>query len=496
MVCRRFEPERAVEIVGPTYGSGYRIGGRLVLTAVHLFPAGVGSACQIRSRPTFETVTATVAWTAPGADIALVALPDTVVGCEPVAFGVLPTGPEKVRFDLYGWPKWARTTRSDKPPKAGGRHIDGQIYLADTSPEGLLVLEPTRVPETPAPDEAGSDWEGLSGAAVVCDGLVVAVQHHHQNPRRPASLEAEPLAKVHSDEGWRSLLEKEGIASLLEQLMPWTRHLKALRDSEQITPSVYDETLRLIEGSLVTQGHLQQRDQAWLAEIDLTVKNVPVQQALAALSYGIDARLQLFNIDFSLIPPGRIHGAYKNQQPFYLSQVAFTARALSALPFANGDAFSVIASASGLCLANAEKIIKDLNECLYQAVSTDIPSLEANVGLDLGESDLYWFRLPAVRELEFAAALKGSAASQRCQKEADLTATGRHPLRIAGLVGGLWQFCTGENPGDHFVWGGTLHLSSSEFSQGVPTIHCYNSLLAAPGYALRIVVEPFSRPRT
>ena len=211
MACRRFEPERAVEIVGPTYGSGYRIGGRLVLTAAHLFPTGVGSVCQVRSKPTFGTVAATVAWTAPGADIALVELPEDVAGCEPVAFGALPSGPEKVRFDLYGWPKWAQTTCLDKKPKAGGRHIDGLIYLADTSPDGLLVLEPTRVPGAPAPGEDGSAWQGISGAAVICDGLVVAVQRHHQNPRRPASLEAEPLVKVYGDAGWRRLLEQHGV---------------------------------------------------------------------------------------------------------------------------------------------------------------------------------------------------------------------------------------------------------------------------------------------
>ena len=217
MVCRRFEPERAVEIVAPAYGSGYRIGGRLVLTAAHLFPTGVGSACRVRSKKTFETVSATVAWTAPGADIALLGLPDNVAGCEPVAFGTLPTGPEKVRFDLYGWPKWARTTPSGKTPKAGGRHIDGLIYLADTSPDGLLVLEPTRVPEAPAQDEGGSDWQGISGATVVCDGLLVAVQRQHQNPRRPASLEAEPLAKVQGDADWQRLLKEHGIAALPEQ---------------------------------------------------------------------------------------------------------------------------------------------------------------------------------------------------------------------------------------------------------------------------------------
>ena len=217
MTCRRFEPERAVEITGPAYGSGYRIGGRLVLTAAHLFPTGAG-ACRVRSKGTFGAVPATVAWTAPGADIALVELPDTVAWCEPVSFGTLPTGPEKIRFDLYGWPKWAQTTRPDENPKAGGRHIDGLIYLADTSPEGLLVLEPSRLPGAPAQGESGSDWEGISGAAVVCDGWVVAVQRQHQNPRRPVSLEAEPLARVYGNEGWRRLLKRHGIAPTFADL--------------------------------------------------------------------------------------------------------------------------------------------------------------------------------------------------------------------------------------------------------------------------------------
>ena len=198
MACRRFEPERAVEIVGPTYGSGYRIGGRLVLTAAHLFPTGVGTVCQVRSKPTFGTVAATVAWTAPGMDIAVVALSADVAGCEPVAFGALSAGPEKVRFDLYGWPKWARTTRPDAKLKAGGRHIDGLVYLADISPDGLLVLEPTRVPEAPAPGEDGSAWQGISGAAVICDGLVVA---------HPASVVAERSASTKAD------LRKAGISA-------------------------------------------------------------------------------------------------------------------------------------------------------------------------------------------------------------------------------------------------------------------------------------------
>ena len=44
MSIPKFDPARAVEITKPKYGSAYCIGGRLVLTAAHLFN-GVGSSC-------------------------------------------------------------------------------------------------------------------------------------------------------------------------------------------------------------------------------------------------------------------------------------------------------------------------------------------------------------------------------------------------------------------------------------------------------------------
>jgi len=208
------DPKRAVEITGPRYGSGYRIGGRLVLTARHLLTGSVDNTCQVRAKNAFGAVEAQVVWKAPGADIALVQLPKEVPECAPVVFGRLPAAGQSadiIPFELYGWPEWPRTTRPGETPKAGGRHIRGIIYLADTSPEGLLVIEPVRGPEAPDPRAQGSDWTGVSGAAVVCNGLVVAVQHHYQNPRRAASLEAEPLSKVYDDPKWRSLLEQHGI---------------------------------------------------------------------------------------------------------------------------------------------------------------------------------------------------------------------------------------------------------------------------------------------
>jgi len=221
---RRFDPIRAVEVIAPRYGSGYRIGGQLILTAAHLLPPEVGAACQVRFRRDVGggTWDAVVAWLASGwigprdpprSDVALIAVCEEAGRCEPAVLGRLPEGDSsalKLPFDFYGWPKWGQTKRKDKKALAGGRHVDGLIYLADISPEGLLVLEPDRQPES-EPGSPESPWEGFSGAAVVCDGLVVGVQRHHQNPRRPGSLEAVRLAPFAADARLKELLAQHGI---------------------------------------------------------------------------------------------------------------------------------------------------------------------------------------------------------------------------------------------------------------------------------------------
>lgn len=217
-----FEPRRAVEIMSPGYGSGYRIGGHLVLTAGHLVRNAPNRMCKVRATHDFGEVEAQVRWMACGADIALVQLPNSVPPCDAVQFGRLPASGHSTAilpFDVYGWPQWAQTTREGERPKAGGRHIVGKLYLADTSPEGLLVIEPKRGPEAPAPQAQGSEWVGISGAAVVCEGLVVAVQHHHQNTRRAASLEAESLIKVYENTRWQALLKEHVIPAAPRALL-------------------------------------------------------------------------------------------------------------------------------------------------------------------------------------------------------------------------------------------------------------------------------------
>jgi Trypsin-like peptidase domain/NACHT domain len=214
-MIRQFEPNlRALEVRSPRFGSAYRIGGRLVLTAAHLLDE-VGSVCHIRSKQNFgdDDIEAKVVWAASQSDIALIQLPDSIAPCEAIVFGRLPesTRGEIFKFDMFGYPEWA-WTRGEQGAEVGGRHIQGNIHLSDTSPYGLLVLEPLRIPSETL-SKSASPWTGSSGAAIVCDGLVIAVQRQHQNPQRPASLEASPLWTIYSDEQWCDLLRQNGINS-------------------------------------------------------------------------------------------------------------------------------------------------------------------------------------------------------------------------------------------------------------------------------------------
>jgi len=208
-MVREFEPGRALEVIQPKYGSAYRIGGRLVLTAAHLL-SEVDSSCRVRSKPSFGEIEARVVWKASQADIALIELPESVEPCEAAVFGLLPETRrgEKLKFQMYGYPRWGWTIR-EQGLAAGGRQVEGIIYLADTSSDSLLVVEALRHPGGSLdPDSA---WRGYSGAAIVCDGLVIAVQQWHQNPERPESLEASPLWVIYSDGQWCNFLREHDI---------------------------------------------------------------------------------------------------------------------------------------------------------------------------------------------------------------------------------------------------------------------------------------------
>ena len=191
------------------YGSGYRIGGRLVLTAAHLFRGHEDAKCAVRSKETFGEVQAHLAWISDTFDLALLELPDGIPAVEATDFGRLASEESIVAFEMYAWPRWAWTRGPHL--RSGGRHILGHTYLADTSPEKLLVIEPKREAGVAVGADGRSPWEGASGASIFSSNCLVAIQRQHQNPRRLASLEAEPIEHVVNDEDWISKLRHHEI---------------------------------------------------------------------------------------------------------------------------------------------------------------------------------------------------------------------------------------------------------------------------------------------
>jgi DNA polymerase III delta prime subunit len=222
MSIRTFEPSRAVEVIASQYGSGYRIGGRLVLTASHLL-GEVGTECTIKNKKGFEEKQAKVVWKAPkDTDVALVELPEENAEVEPITLGQLPEGKagENISFQMYGYPRWG-WMEGNQRPTSSGLQVEGKIYLEDTPPL-VLRIDENLVSEYLADKiikevkkdnsyELKSEWGAMSGAAVVCDGLVVAVQKQHSRPMQPNHVAAAPLWTIYGDEQWQHLLEKHGI---------------------------------------------------------------------------------------------------------------------------------------------------------------------------------------------------------------------------------------------------------------------------------------------
>jgi hypothetical protein len=213
----QFQPDRALEIVAPKYGTAYRIGGRLLLTCRHLFDNSNNCKVRFRSPSNYsdkQDIDAKVIWKAPdNIDIALVELPETIETCDPVDFGLLPdaSSTQKVKFDCLGFPLFLRYAEDDKK-YATGLHIEGIIDVANRAPNNRLVLNIKDSPDIQPTDkqlerleENQSPWEGTSGAAIVCNGLVIGVQSRHPIRDRPASLEAESLARVYDNPEWREI---------------------------------------------------------------------------------------------------------------------------------------------------------------------------------------------------------------------------------------------------------------------------------------------------
>jgi hypothetical protein len=189
---------RPVEVFGPRgYGSGYRVSTGLVLTAAHIVAGSAESAVVLRDLAG-RRLEGHVEHADTTADVAVIRLIGSATdgALPPVTLGRFPERDTTVReFSLYGWPRAGAQEADDGSWMRDPVDVVGEIRLAErvTEGSGLLRLRPS---EHYPPLTAGSWWEGMSGAAVVCEGVVVGVQIQHPRAEIPGYLAAALIAPL------------------------------------------------------------------------------------------------------------------------------------------------------------------------------------------------------------------------------------------------------------------------------------------------------------
>ena len=78
-------------------------------------------------------------------------------------------------------------------------------------------------------------------SAIVYNGLVIGVQSRHPIRDRPASLEAESLARVYNNEEWCELLEKHGIDPEPKSVISVSLKSSSYRNQAPPKPSYFVE---------------------------------------------------------------------------------------------------------------------------------------------------------------------------------------------------------------------------------------------------------------
>jgi tetratricopeptide (TPR) repeat protein len=154
-------------------GAGYLVSPSLVLTAGHVVTDDDGTDLPVvdvwighQAVTATARTAATVAWQHPDPrkDLVLLRLPSPQAGAIPVRWGVL-SGKDGRRYEGLGFPAFARYGGSSRAPE----QLSGVIRPLSMGPAGEYVLD-----QDVSPDTEGQ-WAGVSGAAVFCDDLLVAV---------------------------------------------------------------------------------------------------------------------------------------------------------------------------------------------------------------------------------------------------------------------------------------------------------------------------------
>ncbi|MFG2697232.1 tetratricopeptide repeat protein, partial [Kitasatospora sp. NPDC048407] len=193
-------------------GSGYAVGGRLVLTSAHVTgPAGTKVKVYHPAGSGSGSAAGTVVWAgAPGGrdDAALVLVassPHWRPPTAPVRWGRPDTTRPGAPCETWGVPDEAQ--RPDRPVEAVQLH--GEVNPGSGFVGNQYVMD-LRTPGSGWPGDGTSPWGGLSGAVVFCDryltGVVASDRAHSAHGR----LNVVPSYVLHHDPAFRTALTECG----------------------------------------------------------------------------------------------------------------------------------------------------------------------------------------------------------------------------------------------------------------------------------------------
>ncbi|MFE0651954.1 trypsin-like serine peptidase [Streptomyces sp. NPDC059534] len=198
-------------------GSGYLVGPRLVLTALHVVSHDGGPVGRILVRvghPRFGAGlverSAQICWPDPvpqsGAtalDVALLWLDEPVQSKDgPVRWGK-PAGVTPIPFEGAGFPDFA----ADNGGIAQFEYLRGDLPVVSTASSGWVL----DCPVWPAAAKgADRPWAGASGAAIFCHGRVVGVAVEDNRTMGWRRLHAAPVHEALNSPGFKELVVRHG----------------------------------------------------------------------------------------------------------------------------------------------------------------------------------------------------------------------------------------------------------------------------------------------
>lgn len=240
-IDRGLVPQRVAKIiVTPTNGgarrrgSGYLVSAGRVLTAAHVIEEAASIEIRFQAdRPDVLTVAAAVEWRHTGIDVAVLVVPvrlsEAVTGAAPsTSYGRIGERDVVLRCTALGFPRFKLRTDSDGSLFRDAEHADTTCAALSNRGEGTLDLKVTS-PPADDPDPRKDSWEGMSGAAVFCEGHLVGVVSRHHRSDGPGRIAACRVDR------WAETLSRRELVDL--------EHVLGRRLTPEELPDVTERTL-------------------------------------------------------------------------------------------------------------------------------------------------------------------------------------------------------------------------------------------------------------